>query len=103
MSGWCAGPGYSGPPLNVRIKVDGAVVANTSASMHRQIAGDHGFAVLLDCTKLAMGEHKIVADAMYSGHWVTLRGTPLCISKGSIVTCKPQMEDALPDLQVTVI
>jgi len=91
MAGWCSGPNYSGPPLTVRIMLDGVQVANTTASVHRQIAGDHGFVVQLDCTKIAAGEHKIEADAMYAGGWATLKGTPVCTSNGKVVTCKKQV------------
>jgi len=88
ITGWCSGPDYSGPALNVRILLDGQQIANVTASMHRQEAGDHGFAVKLDYTKVSTGAHKIQTEAFYEGTWGDLRNSPVCTAGGKVVACK---------------
>jgi hypothetical protein len=88
ISGWCSGPGYSGPSLEVRVLIDGKKVANATASVHRKIAGDHGFAIPLDCAMLeANKKHKIEADAMFQGSWWELKRSPVCIANSKPVPC----------------
>lgn len=84
VGGWCSGPGFSGPPLTVRVLVDKALQGNTTASVHRKIAGDHGFAFPLDCDLFAKGAHKVEVDAMYEGNWCQLQYS-ICTRDGKVL------------------
>lgn len=83
----------------MRILVDDAEVAHATASIHRQKAGDHGFDIQLDRTKMVTGKHTIRAQAMYENNWVDLRGTPICTSNGKVIACASQTEDVQQDTE----
>jgi len=90
VRGWCSGPRYSGPALKVRVLLDGLQVANSTAGMHRQIAGNHGFSLHLKCSSLRAGKHHIQVDCNYpatSGSWSELNNSPLCTDNGALVPC----------------
>ena len=92
-SGWCAGPWYSGSPLRVRVRLDGAPAANGTASAHRAVAGDHGFVLPVGCAAYRSGSHRFEAECLYpyaSGpvsKWFALKGSPFCTENGAKATC----------------
>ena len=75
----------------MRARVDGTVAANTTASIHRKIAGDHGFAMHLDCALFASGKHKVTVSALYQGSWAEL-DTALCTTSSPLKATKCPVE-----------
>jgi hypothetical protein len=88
LNGWCSGPNFSGPPLSVRVILDGTPIANVTASLHRKVAGDHGYQIPFDCAKIASGSHQLLTEAFYKGEWLQLAGSPMCFKGGKEVMCK---------------
>ena len=91
--GWISDPNYSGPPLPVRVTLDGVVVATALANVSRQVAGPHGFLVPLGCAAFHEGFHTIRAFGPASASndtWVELRGSPKCVQDGGkLPSCVP--------------
>ena len=58
LAGWCSARGYVGPSMEIQLVIDGTAHGKpTVGSIHRAIAGDHGFILHFDCS-LAEGEGK---------------------------------------------
>ena len=109
VTGWCSGPGYSGPPLQARVLLDGAVTANGTASVHRTIAGAHGFVLQVDCAAYQAGLHRFQVQCLYpytrarapaiapqppslplqleQQRWFGLKGSPFCTENGHASAC----------------
>ena len=88
LRGWCSGPGFTGPPLAVRALVDKKVVANGTAEMHRQKAGNHGFLLQVTSSQLDMpGEHRLQVQCRHGQQWFDLKGSPLCVKNGATLPC----------------
>jgi hypothetical protein len=90
LRGWCAGSKYSGPALEARARLNGQTLVNGTASLHREIAGDHGFELPVDCETFASGSHRLQIDcrSASTGKWFGLKGSPLCIEGGKKVKCE---------------
>jgi len=92
VKGWASGPKFSGAPLTVRVTiVDGNLQQNTTANEPRKIAGDHGFTVTLDCSKLKTGAQQITVEAFYppTNVWFPLLHSPICTLNGKVHRCPP--------------
>ena len=64
LSGWVSGPSYSGPSMLVQLLVDGEAMGRpVVGSIHRMIAGDHGFVLPFDCAVAQSGNHSFTASA----------------------------------------
>jgi hypothetical protein len=87
ISGWCSGPKYSGPALGVSVRADGMQVANGTASLHRAIAGDHGFELLTNLAAFKTGAHKVQVGCVYQGTWFELKNSPVCLKDRHAVAC----------------
>ena len=58
LAGWCSAQGYVGPSMEIQLVVDGTPTGPAVVgSIHRTIAGDHGFILQFECA-LAAGEGK---------------------------------------------
>ena len=88
--GWCSAANFGGPPLAVRLLVDGEAAANGTAAVPRPQAGVHGFALPLPCVLLhTAGVHRLMADCLTADtkQWFTVPGSPLCLQNGKKVSC----------------
>ena len=63
------------------------LLANATADLHRQIAGNHGFLLSFDCGKISTGRHKLLVEAFYEGQWVQFSQSPVCLANGNVVPC----------------
>lgn len=64
ISGWVAASGYGGPSMLVQLVVDKVAVGKpVIGSIHRTIAGDHGFKLDFPC-ELAAGPHRHTFEAV---------------------------------------
>ena len=89
VSGWCSGPGFSGPSLQARLLLDSSAtpVANGTANVPRSKAGYHGFLLQLPCSDAtAAGEHTLEASCSRDGAWFKV-GKDLCFKDGQEVRC----------------
>ena len=94
VRGWVAGPNYSGPALPVQLRLDGVVVANSTASVSRKVAGNHGFEIPLACSLISTGFHRlgVFGPALVSleddgaqrapNAWSELTNSPVCTFYG---------------------
>lgn len=87
VAGWCSGPEYSGPPLQVQVVVDSKVANSTLANIHRAIAGDHGFNVSFAYQLIAAGSHTVDTQAFFSGQWQSLSKGHVCVRDGRKEAC----------------
>ena len=88
--GWCSGAKFSGPPREVRARLDGAtVVSNATASIRRPKAGDHGFELSIPCNSFATGAHRFDVECYdpVFNHWENLTNSPLCTNAGKRSSC----------------
>ena len=87
-AGWASGPNFSGPPLTVRLQLDGRLVGTQLANVTRPVAGKHGFAFALDCAQISTGRHRLDAAARDPkgadpSAWVALSLSPRCAQDGA--------------------
>jgi hypothetical protein len=89
INGWCSGPEFSGPALQVRVLLDHAALANGTASAHRAKAGNHGFDVGVDCAAFAAGTHRFDVQCFYppTEQWFGLNESPMCTKGGTRAAC----------------
>lgn len=81
------GANYSGPPLIVRVKLDGVEVANGTANISRPKAGAHGFEVAVDSASYKSGSHKFDVACEQGSTWFQLKHSPLCTKDGVKSAC----------------
>eukprot|EP00937_MAST-01D_sp_MAST-1D-sp2_P003564 g3564.t1 len=101
VTGWCSGPGFSGPPLQARVLLDGALAANGTAAVHRAVAGAHGFVLQVDCAAYQAGQHRFQVQCFYpyayagasqQQQWFQLKGSPFCTKDGQSASCPQVMQ-----------
>ena len=72
------------------MRLDGpAVIANGTASIHRPIAGPHGFELAFPCMAFASGVHRFDVECFDPIHnrWAELKNSPLCTKDGKMEPC----------------
>lgn len=87
IHGWCSHAQYGGPPLEVRVQLDGEVVANATASLPRPTAGKHGFEVSVSYSRFKDGNHRFDVACLADTTWFNLKHSPLCTKDGVKVVC----------------
>ena len=73
VRGWVSGPNFTGPPLHVRVQLDGQTVASGLANVTRPVAKKHGFEFTVDCAELSTGRHRLDAAAQDNHTWFVSR------------------------------
>ena len=87
VHGWCSQAHFSGPPLVVRVKLDGESIANGTASIRRPTAGSHGFLVPVPCASFKAGTHRFDVACLADATWFALKHSPLCTKDGAKAAC----------------
>ena len=88
LSGWCSGPGYSGPSMEVQLVVDGKKTGKpVLGTIHRQIAGNHGFVLPFDCALAAHGRHTFQATARLNQSTPVFTVGEKCAVNGRSAVC----------------